>query len=237
MKITLEMVAENGNSVSSAIEAACKDHDSIASGVIGPSFACSGPGSGWQRNYDVGDYAKAALSGDYGASSYIDSYDGREATLSDGEELEWSDESVIELVCPSLEDALENQTAVDAMLDALTIHSAMTDQDAWDALEEKMQKPYEIRDSSGEFLYVESLETLAEVASEWYDHLTEQGKLDTLPASDLDPTSLRALVKSVTAWENRIGEAMGHKAFHGHGSYGVSAASEAGLSLTIGFRD
>jgi len=108
MKITIEQVAEAGNNVASAIEAACKDHESIASGVIGPSFACSGPGSGWQRNYDVSDYAKRALSDDYGTSSYIDCSDGWEATLDEDGDVAWSEESVIELVCPSLEEAMES---------------------------------------------------------------------------------------------------------------------------------
>ncbi len=233
MKITLEQVAENGNSVSSAIEAACNAHDSIASGMIGPSFACSGPGSGWQRNYDVSDYAERALADDYGASSYIDSGDGREATLDEDGELEWSDESVIELVCPTLEQAMENRGAYDAMSEALTIHCAETDMDAWETLEEHIANPYQVRDSAGVTEYASDLGELAAIIEDWYDHL----ELDDMPAPDIDWSSLDALVKSTKEWENQIAEVMGAKEFAGHGSYHVSAADSIGLSLTIGLRD
>lgn len=233
MKITIEQVAENGNSVSSAIEAACKDHDSIASGVIGPSFATSGPGPGWSRQYDVSDYAERALSGDYGASSYIDSSDGREATLGEDGELEWSDESVIELVCPSLEEAMENKEAYEAMLSTLTIHCDQTDLDAWETLEEHMANPYQVRDSAGVTEYASDLEELAGIIEDWYDHLD----IDQMPAPDLDYSSLDSLVSTTKEWENRIAEVMGAKEFAGHGSYHVSAADSIGLSLAIRLRD
>jgi len=138
MKITIEQVAEAGNNVASAIEAACKDHDSIASGVIGPSFGTSGPGSGWSKQYDASDYAERAISGDYGASSYIDSSDGREATLDEDGEVEWSDESVIELVCPSLEEAMESPDAYEAMVSGLVEHGMATDTDAWVFLNDRV---------------------------------------------------------------------------------------------------
>ena len=94
-------------SISTMIEEYAKESDSVASGVIGPSFSCSGPGSGWQTNHDVTDYAERALSDDYGALSYIDSSDGREATLEDGEVV-WSEESVVEIELPTVEQALED---------------------------------------------------------------------------------------------------------------------------------
>lgn len=233
MKITLEQVAENGNSVSSAIEAACKEHNSIASGVIGSSFSTSGLGSGWSKQHDVSDYARRALADDYGASSYIDSSDGREATLDEDGELEWSDESVIELVCPSLEEAMEWPDAAQAMLDGLTTHCDQTDLDAWETLEEHMANPYQVRDSAGVTEYASDLEELAGIIEDWYDHLD----LDQMPAPDLDYSSLDALIKSTKEWENQIAEVMGAKEFAGHGSYHVSSADSIGLSLTIGLRD
>jgi hypothetical protein len=312
MKITIEHVAENGNSVSAAIEAACTDHDSIASGVIGPSFATSGPGSGWQRNYDASDYAERALSGDYGASSYIDSSDGWEAemievqywvdnyksgsanTLSgpfatldaaraavsgeteveieayagtverleehgevdlveaysaseDSEDYEaiyktggnvvWSDESVIELACPSLEEAMESPEAYQAMVDALPIHEVQTDLDAWETLGEMVDAPYQVRDSAGMTEAAATLEDLTEIIAEWYDHLVDDGLLEELPEANLDHSTLDALIRTTREWEGRIAEAMGSKDFSGQGSYHVTAADSIGLSLTIGLRE
>lgn len=194
MKITINDIAEHG-SISAAIEARCSESDTIASGVIGSSFATSGPGSGYQHNYDATDYAERALAGDYGASSYIDSYDGREATMQElslmedgskcideGETLlvlveleddtwaierqekggdpspevvsyhdteanglaelmsmltvEWSDESVIELECPSLSEALEDRASYEIMLAGLSTYDGVTDPGPWNDLQE-----------------------------------------------------------------------------------------------------
>lgn len=114
MKISIHNVAEHGT-ITAVIEAIAKEHDTIASGIIGPSFATSGPGPGWSRQYDVSDYAKRALADDYGAGSYIDSEDGREATLDEDGEIEWTEESVIELEIPSLDEALEYPEAYQEM--------------------------------------------------------------------------------------------------------------------------
>lgn len=104
MKLSIRNITA---SISTMIEEYAKESDSVASGVIGPSFSCSGPGSGWQKNHDVTDYAERALSDDYGALSYIDSSDGRKATLQDGEVV-WSAESVVEIELPTVEQALED---------------------------------------------------------------------------------------------------------------------------------
>lgn len=86
MKITFSDYLEH-ESISAAIEAKAQESDAIASGIIGPSFACSGPGSGWQKNFDVADYAERALASDYGATSYIDSSDGTMAELAGIQEI------------------------------------------------------------------------------------------------------------------------------------------------------
>lgn len=99
LKITIYNLRGMG-SIADAIEELAREHDTIASGVIGPQFATSGPGSGWTRNFSVRDYALRALDGGYGALSYVDSSDGLEATLNDEGELEWSDEPVVEIILP-----------------------------------------------------------------------------------------------------------------------------------------
>lgn len=105
MKLSIRNITA---SISQMIEEYAQESDSVASGVIGPSFSCSGPGPGWQKNHDVTDYAERALSADYGALSYIDSSDGREATLDENGDLVWSDESVVEIELPTVEQALED---------------------------------------------------------------------------------------------------------------------------------
>jgi hypothetical protein len=109
MKISIHTLGKlNVSSIADAIEEIAREHDSIASGIIGPSFSTSGPGSGWSKQHDCHDYARRALGGDYGAGSYIDSGDGREATLNDDDEIEWSEESAVEIELPSIEEALNN---------------------------------------------------------------------------------------------------------------------------------
>ena len=114
MKITLKDIEEYG-SISAAIEEFAKKSDYIASGVIGPSFATSGPGSGWSRQFDETDYAERALKDDFGASSYIDSQDGREAALDENGDLVWSEESVVDIEIPSFAEILENTDAWNEM--------------------------------------------------------------------------------------------------------------------------
>lgn len=127
----------SATSIADAIEKIAKEHDSIASGIIGPSFATSGPGPGWSRQYGAADYAKRALADDFGAGSYIDSSDGREATLDDDGDAEWSDESVVEIETPSLEDALENPDEFAILAKDAASYGA--DKEEWEALVEKVE--------------------------------------------------------------------------------------------------
>jgi hypothetical protein len=203
MKITIEQVVEAGNNVASAIEAACKDHDSIASGVIGPSFATSGPGSGWSKQYDASDYAERALSGDYGASSYIDSSDGREATLDELEELDWSDESVIELVCPSLAEAMEYPDAYEAMIAALHLHDAETDPGPWNDLEERVDSQEKVQ---------EIIDAKADAGADAYLWLHDSGDCILWPdeASSEDDDGSKAIKR----WNLTLAEYRALKAAH-----------------------
>lgn len=112
--LTISDIAFAG-SITAAIHAACKESDPLASGTIGPSFACSGPGTGWSFDYDEIDYAKRALSDEYGAAGYVDADDGRLATLDDDGDLVWSDESVVALECPGEDEALDEPEALAKM--------------------------------------------------------------------------------------------------------------------------
>lgn len=295
MKLSISHIADHGT-IAATIEAIAADHESIASGIIGPSFSCSGPGSGRQQNFGVSDYAKRALSGDYGASSYIDSSDGTEATLQpileiegcealdagdtivlimelpdedseggwimerqkkggdesperidgydtraealraleDMREIEWSEESVVEIALPSVEECLDHPEAWSQIRE----HGASygMDDDDIDTLAEKVAKPYEISDGNATE-YAATLEEAEGILEDWYDYLVDDGKLDELPAPNLDSEDLDALCASVAKWENEIAEAMGKESFAGHGNYYVSAADRAGLSLTIEIRN
>lgn len=111
------------NGVKNAITNWCENSDTTSCGIIGPSFSTSGPGSGWTKNFSCNDYATRALQ--QGALHYIDVDDGK---LISAEEVEyehdkeyviyndgrfyqlgsWSDESVIEIVCPEITDAIEH---------------------------------------------------------------------------------------------------------------------------------
>ena len=138
MKLSIRNITA---SISTMIEEYAKESDSVASGVIGPSFSCSGPGSGWQKHHDVNDYAERALSDDYGALSYIDSSDGREATLEDGEVV-WSAESVVEIELPTVEQALEDMATWEIIKKEAADYGA--DQSEIDELAENIEKRREI---------------------------------------------------------------------------------------------
>lgn len=83
VSIDLSDVVKHGG-VEQAILAWASESDDTSSGVIGSSFSCSGPGSGWQKNHDASDYAARALDAGYGAMYYLDEADGRLAKM-DGE--------------------------------------------------------------------------------------------------------------------------------------------------------
>jgi hypothetical protein len=101
---------------------------------------------------------------------------------------------------------------------------------------------YEITDSSGS-VDVQDWDALVQQAQDWYDYMLDdqahddndelqdvvQGaRFGAVPEGDVE-----ALQKAIDEWEDEIAAAMGHEAFHGHGSYGVSAACQAGLSLRV----
>ena len=231
MKISIKDIARHENSIAKVIEAKAQDSDTIASGIIGPSFATSGPGAGWSHQYDVHDYAERALDDDYGATRYIDSEDGREATLNDEGEVEWSEESVIELLEPSVEDCMDYPKAWTEMLAKAETHGA-----DFSELEVRMAAPYEISDGNA----TEYASTLAEAEStieDWYDYLVNDGKLNNLPSPELDVHNLDTLQTSIREWEERIAEVLGSEAWAGHDNYYVSAADRAGLRLRISIRD
>lgn len=124
-----------GESIAAAILHACAVDDEIASGTIGPSFACSGPGSGWQVDYDVTDYAERALSDseEYGgALGYIDADDGRMASLDDDGNVEWTDESVVELTAPDDDEIDQDRELVALMLEALEKGQCIEGDGDWD---------------------------------------------------------------------------------------------------------
>lgn len=123
----------DAGSVEAAIIAASQSAD-WASGDIGPTFATSGPGSGWTKEYTSTDYARRALADDYGAIAYVDPDDGRVATLSgDGDgDVVWSEASEVVVEVPCVEDALRHPKA--AMQMAISVrdeHHAASDVEAW----------------------------------------------------------------------------------------------------------
>lgn len=235
MKISIHTISKiNVTTIAAAIEAIAAEHDTIASGVIGPSFSTSGPGSGWSKQHDCHDYARRALSADYGAVSYIDSSDGREATMNDDEELEWSDESVVEIELPSVEEALEDPAAAKIIIDQAADYGA--DDDEIEELKNKIAEPYRLSDGSV-IEYAATLEEAAGLAEDWYDYLLSDGRIEELPMPNLEAKNLNELCSSIQSWENEIAEAMGKKSFAGHGSYYVTAAAAAGMNLSITIRD
>lgn len=145
LQITLRDISR-ADSISAAIEEKASESDWLASGVIGQTFACSGPGSGWQQNFDVSDYAARALDDECGATHYIDSADGRVATLDADGDVEWTDDSMVTLVCPSIEDAFDEgyRDEFRAMVAALSDHDH--DAEAWGALRDSLREGGELAD-------------------------------------------------------------------------------------------
>lgn len=91
---------------------------------------------------------------------------------------------------------------------------------------------YSINDGNA-YETAESLDEAAGIIEDWYDFLLDQGQINVLPAPDLDASSVDALQASIDRWENEIAEKLGKKPWSGHGTYYVSAASEAGFQLTV----
>lgn len=95
------------DSIKEAIEELAEESDEFASGVVGPSFATSGPGSGWSQRFDVTDYAERALAGDFGAVYYVDSDDGTYAELDEDDDVVWSEESCLDIDIPTVEEIVK----------------------------------------------------------------------------------------------------------------------------------
>ena len=231
MKISVKNLI---GTIKETIEELCSESDTIASGVIGPSFSTSGPGSGWSRQHDACDYAERALSDEYGVLYYIDSADGRRAELDSDGEMEWSDESVVEIILPTIEEALEDPVATASLLADAANYGA--DEDEIESLKGKIAQPYEISDGMVTE-YASTLEEAAQIAEDWYGFLADDGKVEELPDADLEPKGLAELQASIDAWQERIAESMGAESWAGHGNYYVSAADRAGLNLAVRVRE
>lgn len=122
----------SAGSVEAAIHAWCERDRETSSGVIGPEFSTSGPGPGWSKTHDSHDFASRALDGSYGALYYVDAEDGRMAQLDDDGKIEWTEESVVRLECPSVEDALQSPGETAEMAEAvIQYHSPESDMAEW----------------------------------------------------------------------------------------------------------
>jgi len=107
------VICGNNGRVIDALKSYCEDSSDVSCGVVGPAFTTSGPGSGYSIQHDVTDFARRAMEG--GALYYLDTDDGRLAYAPDwtddlynGQEIKWSDKSVVILECPSVEDTIEH---------------------------------------------------------------------------------------------------------------------------------
>lgn len=119
-RITLSIgYVRTSRTVRAAILSVCDSSDYLASGVIGPSFSTSGPGSGWQRQHGSNDYARRALDDDYGARGYVDADDGRLATLGEDGEVEWTEGSIVHARVPDRDEVDDHPDAAREMLDAV----------------------------------------------------------------------------------------------------------------------
>jgi hypothetical protein len=120
-----------------ALTDACDKSDTVACGVIGPAFATSGPGSGWSKQYDETDFAERSFEG--GALAYLDLDNGRLATSPewtegeyDGQPIEWTDESVVCLECPDIQEAIDDPEVFAEMAAAVAeLHDAESNCREW----------------------------------------------------------------------------------------------------------
>mgnify|MGYP000844097660 FL=1 len=134
--ITMSDVLRHGG-IRDALIDACDKSDTVACGVIGPAFATSGPGSGWSKQYDETDFAARAFEG--GALAYLDLDNGRLATSPDwdrdeyaGQPIEWTDESVVCLECPDIQEAIDEPGVFAEMAAAVAeIHDAESNCREW----------------------------------------------------------------------------------------------------------
>jgi len=142
IEITLDDVIKQGG-VDAALSNWCDESDDTSCGVIGSSFSTSGPGPGWTHVHDADDFARRAM--EEGALYYLDLDDGRLASaptwvddLYDDEEIEWTDEAVVRLVCPDVESVMESLAALKAAIEmedaAENRFNELSDTAAWSQL-------------------------------------------------------------------------------------------------------
>lgn len=75
----------------------------------------------------------------------------------------------------------------------------------------------------------DTIQQALSIVEEWYDWLDGAPEFP----SDEEITTLDQLCDAINQWHDRIAEFQGHSDFAGHGNYSVSAADQAGLSLTV----
>lgn len=149
--IDLDDVIRAGG-VDQALAAWCEASDDTSCGVVGPSFSTSGPGSGWSKQHDASDFAERAMYG--GALYYLDTDDGRLALspewtddLYEGQDIEWSEDSVVRIECPTADEALEQPVLVAEMAQAvIDYHGPESDRKAWRSLLEQIKAAAEAFD-------------------------------------------------------------------------------------------
>ena len=154
--IDLDDVRSAGG-VKQALAAWCEDSDDTSCGIVGPSFSTSGPGSGWSVQHNENDYARRAFT--EGALHYLDVDDGKLMSVAEATEDErdkdgnlpddvltdiggcvyrigeWTDESVVRIECPEMDDAMAVPKLVAEMASAVIAHHhAASDCNAWRTL-------------------------------------------------------------------------------------------------------
>ena len=138
ISISIHDVHSAGNNLRRAILDLAEISD-WASGEIGDNF----------DNPGVGEFAARALADDFGADYYVDCEDGRAATLDEDGDVVWTEDSVVELLCPDVTEAIEYPEALRVMAEE-SAHDAETDCSAWRALAQSIR------------LAAEALENVAE---------------------------------------------------------------------------
>lgn len=166
IQIDLHDVFEAG-SIEEAIVEWCRQSLTTSSGVVGPTFATSGPGSGWSKKFGAEDFALCALK--EGAAHYVNEHDGRmlsalpvdedEDDEGDDEDIEtdiggcryrvgdWTEESVVRIEVPDIEDAIRHPNEVAEMAKAvISHHHSYSDCDEWKDLVLRVQRLAEALD-------------------------------------------------------------------------------------------
>jgi len=151
--IDLDDVRKAGG-VKQALTKWCEESDDTSCGIIGMEFATSGPGPGWSKTFGADDFASRAFEG--GAMHYLDIDDGKlksallaeegdeDATADMGggyfTEGDWTDESVVRIECPDVEDALEHPVLAAEMARAvIQRHGPESDVAEWKKLVEEIK--------------------------------------------------------------------------------------------------